>query len=60
MFEGRALCQITGISYESTALQTMITVGIPTAEKEGICEKNVINVLIPRITIGILIANFGN
>ena len=56
MFEGRALCQNTGIGWESTALQSMTT----TAEEEGFCEKKVINELIPRNTMGILIANFGN
>ena len=43
-----------------TALQSMTTVRIPTAEEEGFCKKKVINELISRNTIGILIANFGN
>ena len=60
MFEGRALCQNMGVGWESTALQSMTTVRIPTAEEEGFCEKNVINELIPRNTMGILIAIFGN
>ena len=46
MFGGRYLRQRTALGSESTALQTETTLGLPTGEKERICGKNVINLLI--------------